>query len=95
MLQTNPSDPYLVTQVGKIFNGFYNAQKNHMLGKVSALPSPYYPSNYNLLLQFIQNLYKEDFASISYHFLNQYHPQLENYAPYKKEYNTSIQIAQQ
>jgi hypothetical protein len=95
LLQNNPADPYLITQVGKIFNGFYNAQKNHTLGKISSLPSPNYPSNYNLFLQFIQNLYKEDFASISYHFLNQYSSTLQHYAPFKKEYNASIQIAQQ
>ena len=95
LLQQHPSDPYLVTQVGRIMNGFYNAQKNHTLNKLASLPSPYYPSNYNLLLQFIQNLYKEDYASISYHFLNQYTPQLSDYAPFKKEYETSIQIAQQ
>lgn len=27
LLQDHPSDPYLVTQTGKIFNGFYNAQR--------------------------------------------------------------------
>ena len=95
LLQNNPSDPYLVTQVGKILNGLYYAQKNHTLGKVTTLPSPTYAANYNLLLQFIQNLYKEDFASISYHFLSQYYSQLQQHPPFKKEYNTSIQIAQQ
>jgi hypothetical protein len=76
-------------------NGLYNAQKSHTVSKLASLPSPYYPSNYNLLLQFIQSLYKEDFASISYHFLNQFNAQLHYYPPFKNEYETSMQIAQQ
>ena len=95
LLQTYPSDPYLITQAGKIFNGFYLAQKTHTLSKVTALPSPQYPANYNLLLQFVQNLYREELASINYHFLKQYELQLAFYTPFKQEYNTSIQLAQQ
>ena len=72
LLQAYPSDPYLVTQIGKIFNGFYDAQKNHTLSKIAELPAPYFESNYNLLLQFIQNLFLEDYAGISYHFLKQF-----------------------
>ena len=93
--QSNPSDAYLVTQTGKIFNGFYNAQKNHTLGKVSELPAPFFASNYNLLLQFVQNLFREDYAAISYHFLNQYASQMGNYPPFKSAYQTSIQISKQ
>ena len=93
--QNKSSDPYLVTQIGKIFNGLYAAQKAHKLGKLIDLPSPYYPSDYNLLLQFVQNLYLENFSSISYHFLKQYHPQLDNYSPFTNAYNTSKQIAEQ
>lgn len=93
--QSHPSDPYLVTQIGKIFNGFYNAQKNHMLGKVSELPAPFFASNYNLLLQFVQNLFREDYAAISYRFLKQYASQMENYPLFKSAYQTSIQISKQ
>jgi hypothetical protein len=93
LLQEHPSDPYLVTQVGKILNGFYNAQKEHRLNKVADLPSPQYPPNYNMLLQFIQNLYPENFASISFHYLNNFHPRLNYYQPFKNAYSTSIQIA--
>jgi len=94
MLEQHPADPYLVAQVGKIFNGLYDSQKNHTLGKVIELPSPYHNANYNLLLQFIQNLYREEYASISYHYLKQYHPVLDHYTPFKNVYNSSIQIAQ-
>ncbi|HUR12312.1 MAG TPA: M48 family metallopeptidase [Flavitalea sp.] len=94
LLEKHPGDPYLITQVGKIFNGFFESQKYHTLGKVTELPSPYHPTNYNLLLQFIQNLYREDYASISYHYLKQFHPLLDHYAPFKNVYSTSIQIAQ-
>jgi hypothetical protein len=95
LLQGKPADPYLIAQVGKIFNGFYASQKTHTLGKLIDLPSPYYPANYNLLLQFVQNLYSEDFSSISYHFLEQYCPQLTHYIPFTNAYNTSKKIAEQ
>lgn len=95
LLQVNPSDPYLVSQIGKIFNGFFDAQKNHTLGKITELPAPYFESNYNLLLQFVQNLFIEDYAAISYYFLKQYAPQMDNYPAFKNNYNKSIQIVKQ
>jgi Zn-dependent protease with chaperone function len=95
LLQQHPADPYLVAQVGKIFNGFYISQKEHTLSRVIEFPSPYQGANYNMLLQFIQNLYAENYASISYYFLKQYQPALSYYEPFKTAYNTSVQIAQQ
>ena len=95
LLQVNPSDPYLVAQIGKIFNEFYEAQKSHTLGKVTELPAPYWESNYNLLLQFVQNLFLEDYAGIGYNFLKQYAPQMESYPAFKSVYNKSIQILKQ
>ncbi|MEO9003497.1 MAG: M48 family metalloprotease [Ginsengibacter sp.] len=92
LLQHNPSDPYLIAQTGKIFNGLYSAQKDHTLSKVTDLPAPFFGPGYNLLLQFIQNLYREDYAAISYYFLKQYALQMGNYAPFKDAYNTSISI---
>ena len=90
LLKEYPADPYLVTQVGKIFNGLYEAQTKHTLSKFTELPAPYFEPNYNLLLQFVQNLYKEDLAAISYHFLKQYADQLQNYPAFKKTYQTSL-----
>lgn len=90
LLEEYPSDEYLVTQIGKIFNGLYNAQVKHTLSKLIELPAPYFEPNYNLLLQFIQNLYKEDFAAISFHFLNQFSAQMQNYPPFKNARQTSI-----
>ena len=95
LLEEKPNDPYLIAQVGKLFNSFFAAQKSHTLGKFINLPSPDYRPGYNLLLQFIQNLNIEEYASISYHFLKQYETQLSNYEPFKKAYSNSIQIAQQ
>jgi hypothetical protein len=94
-LQDKHSDPFLVTQIGKIFNGFYASQKAHTLGKFIDLPSPYYPADYNLLLQFVQNLYLENFSSISYHFLKQYNSQLGHYPFFTNTFNTSKQITEQ
>ncbi len=95
LLETKPADPFLVAQVGKIFNAFYDATKAHKLSKLIDLPSPHYPSNYNLLLQFVQNLYAEDFASISYNYLKQYQPVLDYYQPYTMALNTSKQNSTQ
>ena len=92
LLQKNPGDAYLVAQVGRLMNGLYAAQKEHTLSKVAALPSPEYSPNYNLLLQFIQNLYLEDIAAISYNYLAQYHPQLDHYANFKNAYEQSARI---
>jgi hypothetical protein len=95
LLQHKPGDPYIITQVGKIFNGFYAAQKTHTLGKFIDLPSPYYQPEYNLLLQFVQNLYIEDYSAIGYQFLKQYSGQFTNYAPFTEAFNTSKQISKQ
>ena len=94
LMESKPGDPYLIAQVGKIFNGFYAAQKAHKLGKLIDLPSPYYPANYNLLLQFVQNLYLENYASVSYHFLKQYYPSLAYYPPFVNAFDTSKKIAE-
>jgi hypothetical protein len=89
LLQDHPGDPWLVAQVGRLLNGIYSAQKAHTLSKVADLPSPGYPANYNLLLQFIQNLYLDNIASINYNYLHQYHPQFDHYALFKSVYERS------
>jgi len=95
LLQQQPADPFLIAQIGKLLNSLYAAQKSHTLSRYIDMPTPGYPEGYNTLLQFVQNLYIENFASISYHFLKQYHPQLDNYEPFKTAYSGSIMIAQQ
>ncbi|MFY0256177.1 M48 family metallopeptidase [Chitinophaga sp. 30R24] len=94
MLQESPRDPYLVTQIGKILNSCYDAQKLHILGKLTELPSPDYPANYNVLLQMIQNLYLEDFPAISFHYLASFCPQFNAYNAFIKEYNKAKQLIQ-
>lgn len=95
LMQQYKTDAYLVAQTGRLMNGFYAAQKEHRLSKVADFPAPDYPSNYNLLLQFVQNLYLENFALINYNYLRQYHPQLDYYAPFKRAYDQSVGLAQQ
>lgn len=94
LLQNMPSDPYLVSNVGRVFNGMYYAQKDHHLNNFVDLPAPAYPSHYNQLLQFIQNLYIENIASINYHFLDRYRSKLKNYPPFQEAYTTSVRIAE-
>jgi Zn-dependent protease with chaperone function len=91
LLQQKPSDPYLVAHVGKLFNSFFAAQKAHTLSRYINLPSPGYGPAYNTLLQFVQNLYVEDFAGIGHYYLKRHQAQLNNYEPFKNAYNTSIQ----
>ena len=87
--QSRPKDTYLISQAGRVLNGLYAAQKAHRLSEVADLPGPAYPENYNLLLQFVQNLYLEDLASISYYYLKGYHPQLDHYASFKSVFEES------
>jgi len=67
-----------------VMNGLYKAQKDHSLGKVAELPAPDYPKNYNSLLQFVQNLYLGDLASISFYFLKARFPELQQYGLFRK-----------
>ncbi|SEW40390.1 Peptidase family M48 [Chitinophaga sp. YR573] len=89
LLQQYREDPYLVTQIGRVMNGCFAAQKSHTLGKYIELPAPYQSANYNVLLQFIQNLYVEDFAAISFNYLKEHATQLNSYAGFQKEFNLS------
>jgi len=95
LLQTSTSDGYLVGNIGRVMNGLYRAQKGHRLSKVADMPSPGYPSNYNSLLQFIQNLYLEDIASISYYFLGSWHPQLDRLALFRTACEESARNVQE
>ncbi|MDP4251291.1 MAG: M48 family metalloprotease [Bacteroidota bacterium] len=92
LLQTKTNDAYLITQVGRLLNSLYSAQKSHTLSRKTDLPSPGYPANYNLLLQFVQNLYLEDLAAISYYYLKQYHPQMDMYLPFRNTYQESEKL---
>ena len=94
LLQNMPSDPYLISNIGRLFNGMYYAQKDHHLNNFVDLPAPAYPPHYNQLLQFIQNLYLENIASINFHFLNRYQNKLKDYPPFQEAYTTSIRIAE-
>jgi Zn-dependent protease with chaperone function len=92
LLQAQPGDVYLVAQIGRLLNGIYTAQKAHTLSKVIDLPSPGYPANYNLLLQFIQNLYLEDISSMNYYYLKKFHPQMDGYTPFRNAYEQSERL---
>ncbi len=95
LLQPNPRDPWLISQVGRIFNGLHAAQQSHVLSRFVDLPAPDYPSNYNLLLQFVQNLYLDNMANINYQYLSQFHPQMDAFRPFKEAYEQSERIFRQ
>jgi hypothetical protein len=82
LLKNNHNDPYLIATIGKLMSQLYIAQKNHRLSSCAQQPAPHNSSNYNNLLQFLQNLYLEEIASINYYFLQQYEQQLVSYEDY-------------
>lgn len=95
LLYEKADDPYLIAQTGKIFLGFYRAQDKHILGKVTDQPSPYFNSQQNMLLQFIQNLFKDDYAAIGYYFLKKNQAEGEQYPSFRKIFNDLNQINKQ
>ncbi len=72
MLPFYPGNTYLIANIGRCFNKLYEAQKQHELGKIAELPSPYQEKKYNDFLQFLQRLRLGDIAAINYHFLSAY-----------------------
>jgi Zn-dependent protease with chaperone function len=95
LLQQYPRDAYLVTQVGKMLNSCFDAQRGHVLGKKIELPSPGESPAYNVLLQFVQNLYLEDYAGISYYYLLARQDQCRDYQPFNNELKKSRQLLTQ
>ncbi|SHK82568.1 Peptidase family M48 [Chitinophaga jiangningensis] len=86
-----PEDPFLITQIGKIFNSCYDAQQEHTLGKRIDLPAPQNSSGYNTVLQMVQNLYAADFPAIGFNFLEQYQTKFGNCTVF----NTELEKARQ
>ena len=69
MLQTYPDDAYLISNIGRCLNAFYQSQKDHILNRITDLPSPWTDPKYNTVLQYIQRVRLGDFAAHSYYFL--------------------------
>jgi Zn-dependent protease with chaperone function len=69
MLDSQPTNPYLITNTGRCINKMFAAQKGHTLNKVVDMPSPYNDKNYNSLLEFIQRVRLTDLGAFSYYFL--------------------------
>jgi hypothetical protein len=69
MLQVQPANAYLITNVGRCLNQLYTVQKEHTLSNSVDLPSPYNDENYNTLLHFIQKVRLPDLAALSYYFM--------------------------
>ncbi|KAI9433629.1 hypothetical protein F5148DRAFT_1295415 [Russula earlei] len=95
ILNNKPGDPFLIAIIGKAFNGIAAAQKNHTFSKVADMPAPYRKENYNTLLQFIQNMYIEEVATVNYYYLKQYETQLSSYNEYISAFETSKRFNKQ
>lgn len=78
MLQVQPGNAYLVTNVGRCLNELYAAQKAHTLSNSVDLPSPYNEKDYNTLLHFIQRVRLPDIAALSYYFLQAHQQNLSD-----------------
>ena len=91
MLQYYPDDVYLHTLIGKCLNEIYAAQKAHTLGRIVALPSPYYREEFNKLLHLIQNVRLYEIASISYYFLHQNKGRFEGNKSFAAVWETSVE----
>lgn len=68
-LKVYPNDPWLLAMAGNCLHKMYQAQKNHELGRIVDLPSPYMDKKYKRFLEFIQNLSLNDLGQINYYFL--------------------------
>jgi hypothetical protein len=88
-LEQKPQNPYLITTIGTIFNGLYEAQKKHRLGNVTSMPNPGNDASFNLVLQFIQNLNMEDYKAIAYNFLKSKEAALSKYPEFTKALDES------
>ncbi|MBS1604738.1 MAG: M48 family metalloprotease [Bacteroidetes bacterium] len=95
LLKQRPGDVYGIAHTGRLMNGLFLARKGHTLSRVTDLPSPSYPGSYNLLLQWIQNLYMEDMASISYNFLRPWQAKYQTYELFRDSYEQSERQIQQ
>jgi Zn-dependent protease with chaperone function len=72
LLRTRPGDPYIVGMVSGALGQIYDAQRNHTLGRMVPLPSPYFTPAYDTLLQFLQNLRLEEIRNIQHYFITRY-----------------------
>lgn len=89
MMQGKGINPYFITHVGVCLNTMYNAQKEHVLGKVVRLPAPEYEKKYNDLLEFIQQLRLDDIGNISYYFMRKYAGEFASYDPFMEAFGIS------
>ena len=72
MQEFYPSDVYLITNTIRCLNKMYEAQKNHIMGKITDMPSPYQEDKYNNFLQFLNRLHLQDIVSLSYYYMLQF-----------------------
>lgn len=89
MLEEHPEDPYLIMHVARILNNCFYLQRQHRLGKKLRYPAPENAASFNVLSQFIQNLYMEEYAQIAFHYLQRYQSKLQDYPEYQTEFAKS------
>lgn len=69
LLQKYPENHYAIGITGQCLNWLYLAQKSHSLGKYVEMPDEELGQQYNLVLNFIQNLQLSEFKRIGRAFL--------------------------
>jgi predicted metal-dependent hydrolase len=86
LYQKYPNNVFLVNSIGKCFYHFYQAQKQHELGKYVDLESFHYTDEYNEFLTFIHNLRLGDYKMLGYLFMK------EKYSKFKVEESYLYQL---
>lgn len=88
MFSTHSNESFLATMIGKCFKTIYTAQQQHYLGRITDLPSGLKEkTEYDIFLQFLQNLRLEEVAALGFRFMEQQEPKFKNDLLFMKEYN--------
>jgi Zn-dependent protease with chaperone function len=85
LLQANEQVPLAVYSIARDLNLIYEAQKNHMLGKIIAREDRIFPDDYNLLLRMLNKLQLAEIGNLNYHFCTKYESTMKGYAGFEKE----------
>lgn len=70
LLQRYPENAYAKGFIGICLNRIYRAQKDHEQGRWLEMPHAAFPKQYNLLLNFIQNIRISELLQVTHHYLN-------------------------
>ena len=68
-LEADPENLFLKHRLGKILFQIYVAQENHELSRFVSKPSTQYEEEYNIALEFIENIRLSELAELAFYFM--------------------------